>query len=130
MCGFVGVIAKHGDLPGPEALRNMRDSLTHRGPDDSGEYRDEHVVLGFRRLSIIDTSPRGHQPMSNATGTLTIVFNGEIYNHLELRSELIAKGYQFRSETDTEVLLALYDEHGTDMFRHINGMFAFALYDK
>jgi len=130
MCGFVGVIGNRGNLPGLEALRSMRDSLMHRGPDDSGEYCDEHVVLGFRRLSIVDTSPRGHQPMSDATETLTIVFNGEIYNHLELRSELIAKGYQFRSETDTEVLLALYGQYGTDMFRYINGMFAFALYDK
>lgn len=130
MCGFVGVISRTGNLPDSEQLCAMRDLLVHRGPDDAGEFIDTHVALGFRRLSIVDLSPRGHQPMHNSAGTLTIVFNGEIYNHVELRATLKADGYQFHSDTDTEVLLALYERHGTDMFRYINGMFAFALYDR
>jgi asparagine synthase (glutamine-hydrolysing) len=105
--------------------------MTHRGPDGAGEWwsRDGRVGLAHRRLAIIDLSPAGHQPMSDASGTLTIVFNGEIYNHTELRAELFAKGESFRSQSDTEVILAAYREWGTDCLLRLNGMFAFALYD-
>lgn len=130
MCGFVGVVG-HGEcFPTKAQLRAMRDTLIHRGPDDMGEYFDESVAFGFRRLAILDLSPAGHQPMSNAKGTLCIVFNGEIFNHIELRDKLISQGVQFRSKSDTEVLLALYELYGTDMFQHLNGFFSFAIYDK
>jgi len=108
----------------------MRDSLAHRGPDDAGLWlsRVDGVALGSRRLAILDLSPRGHQPMQNASGTLTVVFNGEIYNCVELRQEL-RKTYEFRSQADTEVLLAAYSLWGPDFLHLLNGMFAFALWD-
>jgi len=103
----------------------------HRGPDDGGEWwsEDGRVGLAHRRLSIIDLSPAGHQPMHDATVALSIVFNGEIYNFAELRDELVTKGAVFRSHSDTEVILAAYREWGTDCLSRLNGMFAFALYD-
>jgi asparagine synthase (glutamine-hydrolysing) len=106
--------------------------MTHRGPDDAGEWwsQDGRVGLGHRRLAILDLSPAGHQPMADPRGELWIVFNGEIYNFLELRKELAAKGHVFRSRTDTEVILAAYREWGTDCLERLNGMFAFALYDQ
>jgi asparagine synthase (glutamine-hydrolysing) len=109
----------------------MTASLTHRGPDDGGvEYfPNNDLALGHRRLSIIDLSPRGRQPMSNETGSLRISFNGEIYNYLELKASLDPSRHQFVSETDTEIILHLYEERGTEAFRALNGMFAFALYD-
>lgn len=109
----------------------MTASLTHRGPDDGGvEYfPQDDLALGHRRLSIIDLSPRGRQPMSNETGSLRISFNGEIYNYLELKSSLDPSRHQFVSETDTEIILHLYEERGTEAFHALNGMFAFALYD-
>ncbi len=105
--------------------------MTHRGPDDIGEWwsADGCVGLGHRRLAIIDLSPAGHQPMQDASGELCIVFNGEIYNFADLRAELAAKGHAFRSHSDTEVILAAYREWGTDCLSRLNGMFAFALYD-
>ena len=105
--------------------------MTHRGPDDSGEWwsTDGRVGLAHRRLSIIDLSTAGHQPMLDASGVLSIVFNGEIYNFADLRSELITKGYIFRSHSDTEVILAAYHVWGTECLARFNGMFAFALYD-
>ena len=130
MCGIVGTAAK-----APVAQRAWlaagRDAMTHRGPDDAGEWwsDDGRVGLAHRRLSIIDLSPAGHQPMHDATGALSIVFNGEIYNFAELREELAAKGHAFRSHSDTEVILAAYREWGANCLSHLNGMFAFALYD-
>jgi asparagine synthase (glutamine-hydrolysing) len=105
--------------------------MRHRGPDDAGIWRspDAAVGLAHRRLSIIDLSSAGHQPMADATGCLQIVFNGEIYNFARLRRDLEARGHSFRSASDTEVILAAYREWGTDCLRHLNGMFAFALYD-
>lgn len=130
MCGIVGV----GRMaPGKDRrwLAAGRDAMTHRGPDDAGEWwsADGRVGLAQRRLSIIDLSPAGHQPMHDATGSLSIVFNGEIYNFGDLRDELISKGHGFRSHSDTEVILAAYREWGTECLAHLNGMFAFALYD-
>ena len=130
MCGLVGIAA---NLPVSDCawLAVGRDAMAHRGPDDAGEWwsDDGRVGLAHRRLSILDLSPAGHQPMHDATGELTIVFNGEIYNFRELRSELEAKGAVFHSHSDTEVILAAYQEWGTDCLLHFNGMFAFALYD-
>ena len=105
--------------------------MTHRGPDDSGEWwsADGRVGLAHRRLAIIDLSPAGHQPMHDASGMLSIIFNGEIYNFQDLRAQLMAKGHQFRSVSDTEVILAAYREWGIECLSHLNGMFAFALYD-
>jgi asparagine synthase (glutamine-hydrolysing) len=130
MCGIVGIVSNS-----PQAQRAWlaigRDAMTHRGPDDAGEWwsGDGRVGLAQRRLAIIDLSPAGHQPMHDASGTLSIVFNGEIYNFADLRKELIAKGHGFRSHSDTEVILAAYREWGTDCLSRFNGMFAFALFD-
>jgi asparagine synthase (glutamine-hydrolysing) len=111
-------------------FHSMRDSLAHRGPDDAGSWfsRDEGVMLGSRRLAILDLSPRGHQPMQDLSRKLTIVFNGEIYNFLELRAKL-SSSYAFRTSSDTEVLLAAYAVWGIDCLKHLNGMFAFAIWD-
>jgi asparagine synthase (glutamine-hydrolysing) len=130
MCGIVGIVSNN-----PQAQRAWlaigRDAMTHRGPDDAGEWwsGDGRVGLAQRRLAIIDLSPAGHQPMHDASGTLSIVFNGEIYNFADLRKELNAKGHGFRSHSDTEVILAAYREWGTDCLSRFNGMFAFALFD-
>ena len=108
----------------------MNSSLSHRGPDDAGlEEVTESVVFGFRRLAILDTSPTGHQPMFSQCKQFCIVFNGEVYNYLELRQGLEAKNYVFRGNSDTEVVLNLYIEYGTDMLKMLNGMFAFAICD-
>jgi len=107
----------------------MRDSLRHRGPDDAGDYREPGVALGSRRLSIIDLSERGRMPMSTPDGRYVIVHNGEVYNFKELRAALQTKGHTFRSQTDTEVLLNLFVEHGPEMLGRLNGMFAFAIWD-
>jgi asparagine synthase (glutamine-hydrolysing) len=130
MCGIVGIASK---LPQAQRawLTSGRDAMLHRGPDDAGEWwsRDGRVGLGQRRLSIIDLSMAGHQPMHDTTGSLHIVFNGEIYNFLDLREELVAKGHAFVSHSDTEVILVAYREWGTECVSHFNGMFAFALFD-
>src|SRR5206468_5652525 len=107
-------------------------TMRHRGPDDQGVWRsaDGRVGLGHRRLSIIDLSPAGHQPMIDESARLSISYNGEIYNFLELRDELAKIGYRFRTRSDTEVILAAYQEWGVDCPKKLNGMFAFALYDE
>lgn len=130
MCGIVGIVST--TLQTQRAwLALGRDAMTHRGPDDAGEWwsADGRVGLAQRRLSIIDLSPAGHQPMHDVSGVLSIVFNGEIYNFSDLRDELIAKGHVFKSHSDTEVILAAYREWGTECLTRFNGMFAFALYD-
>ena len=131
MCGIIG-IASQTPIINCAWLTAGRDAMTHRGPDDAGEWwsTDGRIGLGQRRLSIIDLSPAGHQPMHDASGELSIVFNGEIYNFVELRHELAANGHVFRSQSDTEVLLAAYREWGTECLARLNGMFAFALYDE
>lgn len=112
-----------------ETLVRMRDTLIHRGPDDGGIWMQQHIGLGHRRLSIIDTSTNGHQPFLSEDGRYAMVFNGEIYNYQEFYPELKAKGYVFRSGSDTEVLLNLYREYGDAMLQRLNGMFAFAIWD-
>jgi asparagine synthase (glutamine-hydrolysing) len=112
-----------------EVLERMNAALAHRGPDDAGIYCDGPVGLAHRRLSIIDLSPAGHQPMANEDGTIWIVFNGEIYNFQELRPDLLQRGHRFRSQTDTEVLLHLYEECGVECLHRLRGMFAFAIWD-
>ena len=129
MCGIVGVA---GDVTvSRERLLVMRDSMRHRGPDDAGVWwsDDGRVGLGHRRLAIIDLSAAGRQPMTDSTGSLHIIFNGEIYNYLELRQELEALGHHFRTASDTEVILEAYLAWGTGFLSRLNGMFAIALYD-
>jgi len=124
------VVARKGQQVPPEAIEAASKTLLHRGPDDQGVYFSSDVAFGFRRLSIIDLSPAGHQPMSSEDGALTIVFNGEIYNHIELRAELSALGHRFHSKSDTEVLLTAYRQWGTDCVRRFNGMWAFLIHDR
>jgi asparagine synthase (glutamine-hydrolysing) len=130
MCGIVGIASNISQVR-RDWLVIGRDAMTHRGPNDAGELwlEDGRVGMAHRRLSIIDLSSAGHQPMQDISDALSIVFNGEIYNFLELRDELIEKGYSFRSNSDTEVILAAYLEWGKECLIHFNGMFAFALYD-
>ena len=132
MCGICGILAFNDRFALDETtLVRMRDTMIHRGPDDAGVLlRDsERVGLAHRRLSIVDLSPAGHQPMSNEDGTIWITYNGEVYNHGSLRAELEAKGHRFRSRTDTEVILHLYEEEGLDCVMRLHGMFAFAIWD-
>src|SRR5712691_2515388 len=131
MCGIAGIISPSGDRGAAEICHAMRLALTHRGPDDSGLHlSDDHrVALASCRLAIIDLTPAGHQPMRSQDGRLTVVFNGEIYNYRELRAELLARGRQLVSESDTEVILHLYAELGPACLDRLNGMFALALWD-
>lgn len=108
MCGFVAIIGNAGQAPAPHVLRVMTESIHHRGPDDTGTFVENNVGLGFRRLSILDLAPSGHQPMLSSDGRHVIVFNGEIFNYVELRAELQALGHVFRSSGDTEVLLGAF----------------------
>ncbi|MGB6002929.1 MAG: asparagine synthase (glutamine-hydrolyzing) [Thermoanaerobaculia bacterium] len=131
MCGIVGVVAREGPLD-PEvaaAVPAMAASLRHRGPDGEGTRQSAGAALGHRRLAIIDRAA-GQQPMSNEDGSCWIVFNGEIYNHHELRRRLEARGHRFRTRCDTEVIVHAYEEYGTDCPSHLEGMFAFAVYDE
>jgi asparagine synthase (glutamine-hydrolysing) len=129
MCGIVGFVHRESDRPCDEAtLLAMRDSMVPRGPDDAGHTILGNVALGHRRLSVIDIAA-GHQPMSNEERSLWITYNGEIYNFLELREELIGEGYKFRTRCDTEVLIQAYDRYGPEFLSRLNGMFAFAIWD-
>ena len=113
MCGIVAVFRRNGAPVLQDEILAMRDSMTHRGPDECGVHLDGNVGLGHRRLNIIDLSS-GQQPMANARGTVHVIFNGEIYNYRELRRLLEAKGVQLRTQSDTETILGLYDLYGTD----------------
>jgi len=129
MCGIAGIVNIEGGGIKKDMLESMTRVLRHRGPDDAGLYLDRNVGLGHRRLSIIDLSPAGHQPMSYADGRYWISYNGEVYNYRDLRAELEGKGYKFRSQTDTEVILAAYAEWGEKCLQKFNGMWAFLIYD-
>jgi asparagine synthase (glutamine-hydrolysing) len=130
MCGICGKVNLDGGLVDESVLTSMTNSLIHRGPDDKGIYRKGIIGLGHRRLSIIDLSPAGHQPMCNEDGTVWIVCNGEIYNFQELRQDLVGKGHVFRSKSDTETIIHLYEEYGTKCLKFLRGMFAFAIWDE
>jgi asparagine synthase (glutamine-hydrolysing) len=127
MCGICGCIGTHR----PELLKAMSDTMVCRGPDDSGIWTDESAEVGFahRRLSIIDLSPAGHQPMANADGSIQITYNGEIYNFQDFYDDLAARGYRFRGKSDTEVLLYLYETYGIEFLEKLNGIFALAIWD-
>jgi asparagine synthase (glutamine-hydrolysing) len=130
MCGICGIFNVNGEPVSQVVLRNMTDAIAHRGPDGEGFYIDSFIGLGHRRLAIIDLSPLGHQPMTTPDGQYTITYNGEVYNFQELRVELEALGYPFRSRTDTEVVLNAYAKWGPQCVEKFNGMFAFAIWDK
>jgi asparagine synthase (glutamine-hydrolysing) len=132
VCGICGELTFDGAPVRPETLVAMRDRLEHRGPDDKGVLvsDDGRAGLGFRRLAIIDLSPLGSQPMANEDGAVRVAFNGEIYNFKSLRARLLAKGHLFRSQSDTEVLVHLYEEAGPKFVEEIDGMFAIAIWDR
>src|SRR5262245_20042657 len=130
MCGICGIASQYRDYPVAEStLLAMRDSLTHRGPDDAGYYIGPGVGIGSRRLAILDLSENGHMPMATPDRRFTIVHNGEVYNYSDLRAPLEERGVRFRSNSDTEVILHSYASHGTAMLSELNGMFAFAIWD-
>ncbi|MDP7276845.1 MAG: asparagine synthase (glutamine-hydrolyzing) [Planctomycetaceae bacterium] len=130
MCGFAGASwTESGPALDAVTLDAMTRVLVHRGPDQDGSWQDQFVALGHRRLSIIDLDS-GRQPLANEDGSVQVVFNGEIYNYRELRGELIARGHHFTTNSDTEVLVHLYEDHGIDCVDHLRGMFAFALWDR
>ena len=130
MCGITGLIHLDGAPVSPAILKKMTDAISHRGPDGEGQWVDRNIGLGHRRLAIIDLSPAGHQPMVSSDHRYVITYNGEIYNYRELRAELEAEGFRFRSQSDTEVLLNSISAWGTKALDKLNGMFAFALWDK
>src|SRR5262249_20320550 len=126
MCGIAGGWLNSGWQE--DILRTSLDHIAHRGPDDCGMRVDGPVAIGMRRLAIIDVAG-GHQPISNEDGTIWVVFNGEIYNYRELAEELQHKGHRFRTVSDTEVLVHLYEEYGVQMCQRLSGMFVFAIHD-
>lgn len=126
MCGICGFIGQTEDSK--TVLKKMMDKIAHRGPDDEGMYLDKNAAIGHRRLSIIDLN-HGAQPMYNETGDVAIVFNGEIYNHLELRNDLKTKGHKFSNESDTECLIHGYEEYGIELLNKLRGMFSFVIWD-
>lgn len=131
MCGIAGIETEKLSSPEREqALARMNQAMLHRGPDDGGEHHWQTLSIGQRRLSIIDISQAGHQPIANEDESLWLVANGEIYNFKELGESLLQRGHRFRSKTDTEMILHLYEEYGTGCVHHLRGMFAFVLLDK
>ena len=129
MCGIAGVLyAESGRSVSAQVLTDMGNAIAHRGPDGEGTFRSGPVGLVHRRLAIIDLEG-GRQPLSNEDESIHVVFNGEIYNYQELRQHLVARGHKFRTNSDTEVLVHLYEEHGADLCTHLRGMFAFAIWD-
>src|SRR5262245_42466113 len=130
MCGIAGVVSRQGDGPPIDRDLGCRvlQALRHRGPDDAGQYTAPGVWLGHVRLSIIDLSSAGHQPMATADGQFVICYNGEVYNFRDLARELALQG--LRSQSDTEVVLRAFAARGPDSFAKLNGMFAFAIYDQ
>jgi len=129
MCGIFGVINNNSNLVSDKIMQVMASRMIHRGPDDEGTVTGGHWAIGMRRLSIIDLEG-GHQPISTLDETVHLVANGEIYNYRELRADLINLGYSFKTNSDVEVIIHLYEEYGYDAIHHLNGMFAFALFDE
>jgi asparagine synthase (glutamine-hydrolysing) len=130
MCGIAGLVNLDGGSVSPVILKKMTDAIAHRGPDGEGQWVDRNIGLGHRRLAIIDLSPAGHQPMVSSDHRYVISYNGEIYNYRELRVKLESEGFRFKSESDTEVLLCAISAWGLKALNLLNGMFAFALWDK
>lgn len=129
MCGISGIINKNKKSVSTNDIKKMNDVISHRGPDDEGFYFENNLAFGHRRLSILDLSSLGHQPME-FLDSYVITYNGEIYNYIELREELLKLGYKFKTQTDTEVILACYDKWGEECLHKFNGMWSFAIYDK
>ena len=130
MCGICGIYYFDRERRiDKERLTTMSRTLRHRGPDDEGYFVDSNIGLGHQRLSIIDLSPLGHQPMCNEDERIWIVCNGEIYNYLELRQRLMVQGHKLRSHSDTEVILHLYEDEGFECVNSLNGMFSFVIWD-
>jgi len=129
MCGIAGILSLGGAPPARRELRAMADALAHRGPDSEGAYLDDRAGLTMRRLSVIDLET-GEQPVANEDRSVWVVFNGEIYNYRDLRRDLAARGHRFRTETDTETIVHLYEEHGAACVEKLRGMFAFAIWDR
>jgi len=128
MCGIAGILNyRSGDID-KAIIEEMLPCMEHRGPEDSGTYHDDSIILGHRRLAIIDLTS-GSQPMANTERTIWVSANGEIFNYIELREELIQKGHTFSTTCDIEVIPHLYEEYGLDFLSHMNGQFAFALWD-
>ena len=125
MCGINGFTWSD-----PDSIQKMNSVTKNRGPDDEGVYIDSTVSLGHSRLSIIDLSPKGHQPMCNEDETIWLTFNGEIYNFGEIREDLIKAGHSFKSHTDSEVIIHAYEQYGLECLHRFNGMWAFCIYDK
>jgi len=130
MCGIAGLVHFDQSPVSPAVLQRMADAVAHRGPDGEGFWTEGNIGFAHRRLAIIDLSPAGHQPMLSADHRYVLSYNGEIYNFRELRAELEAAGYWFRSKTDSEVLLYALAEWGTKAFDRLNGMFALAFWDR
>ena len=128
MCGICGIVHSEGLTPDGTKLEKMSKALTHRGPDSEGIFTDRAVGLAVRRLAVIDLTT-GDQPITNEDKSLVVVMNGEIYNYLELRAHLKKKGHVFRTNSDTETLVHLYEEYGDGLVDWLRGMFAFAIWD-
>ena len=130
MCGICGIIDFNNQIKEKKQIIHvMAEKILHRGPDDSGTFSDENISLGFKRLSILDIK-NGNQPIFNKNKSIVSIFNGEIYNFKEIKKELIEKGYNFVTETDSEIIPFAYEVWGTDFVKKLNGMFAIAIYDK
>ena len=130
MCGIAGFIYKDNKDVDKTLLKKMTDSIAHRGPDAEGQFVEKNIGLGHRRLSIIDLSEDGKQPMESCDGRFVITFNGEIYNYIELKEELVKEGARFNNKTDTEVIIEAYRLWGNSAFNRFNGMWAFCIYDR
>src|SRR5881398_33037 len=129
MCGIAGIVSCEGlDRDAAQQAAAMRDILTHRGPDEAGLHVDDCAALGHRRLSIVDLAT-GQQPLANEDGTIWITYNGEIYNHAEIRRDLEARGHRYKTRSDTETIVHAYEQWGDECVRRFRGMFAFALWD-
>src|SRR5450432_3695609 len=131
MCGLAGIVRFEGRAVRRDEIAAMIRSIRHRGPDDEGLLVEDGLGIGMRRLAIVDLTASGHQPLFNEDQSVAVVFNGEIYNHRDLRSRLVLNGHTFRGNSDTEVLVHGYEELGaSQLAARLSGMFAFALYDR